>query len=413
MTHEINISQGMRINKYLPIVTLYFFLNSILLPLGLLYTSILTPFFLFWLYRQNQLKNLWYFFLFSIPFACIHYFLGVDTSYYLKSYLLLFSTYVFLLSTVEFLRIAYSLRTIFRKILIFNFFLVIIACIALFIPRTRDLFWYVSNVSEGILKFPRLRMFTYEPSYYSTLLVPLAFYYYLKILLFKFPNAILVFVMVTLPLFLSFSLGVILGILISFFILFFSNIKSFLLKKNIAPYFFLALIFIAILLFIQYYFFPDNPFLLRIKNIYEGRDTSFNGRTFDSFYLAFKVAEMKSLLFGVGLGQVKLLGVELWNTFYQSTFSINDVSIPNAVAETFAIYGMLGLVFRFGLEIYFFFRTKVYNNYYRLGLFIFIFIYQFTGSYLFNIAEYVIWALAFSNVFEEFNKTNSPKKNLP
>ena len=413
MTDGINMSQGMRINKYLPIVTLYFFLNSILLPLGLLYTSILTPFFLFWLYRQNQLKNLWNFFLFSVPFACIHYFLGVNTSYYLKSYLLLFSTFVFLLSTVEFLRIAYSLRTIFRKILIFNFLLVIIACISLFIPRTRDVFWYVSNVSEGILKFPRLRMFTYEPSYYSTLLVPLAFYYYLKILLFKFPNAILVFIMVSLPLFLSFSLGVILGILISFFILFFSNIRSFLLKKNIAPYFFLALLFLVALLFIQYYFFPDNPFLLRIKNIYEGRDTSFKGRTFDSFYLAFKVAEMKSLLFGVGLGQVKVLGVELWNTFYQYTFSINDVSIPNAVAETLAIYGILGLVFRFGLEIYFFFRTSVYNNYYRLGLFIYMFVYQFTGSYLFNIAEYVIWALAFSNVFEEFNKTNSLKKNLP
>jgi hypothetical protein len=412
MTDGINMSQGMRINKYLPIVTLYFFLNSFLLPLGLLYTSILTPFFLFWLYRQNQLKNLWYFFLFSIPVACIHYYLGVNTSYYLKSYLLFFSTFVFLFSTVEFLRITHSLRTIFRKILIFNFLLVIIACIALFIPRIRDLFWYVSNVSEGILKFPRLRMFTYEPSYYSTLLVPLAFYYYLKILLLKFPNAILVFIMVSLPLILSFSLGVILGILISFFILFFSNIRSFLLKKNIAPYFFLSVLFLVVLLFIQYYFFPDNPFLLRIRNIYEGRDTSFKGRTFDSFYLAFKVAEMKSLLFGVGLGQVKLLGVELWNAFYQSTFSINDVSIPNAVAETLAIYGMLGLVFRFGLEIYFFFRAKVYNNYYRLGLFIYIFIYQFTGSYLFNTAEYVIWALAFSNVFEEFNKTNSLKKNL-
>ena len=35
---------------------------------------------------------------------------------------------------------------------------------------------------------------------------------------------------------------------------------------------------------------------------------------------------------------------------------------------------------------------------------IYIFIYQFTGSYLFNIAEYVIWALAFSQVFEEFDR---------
>src|SRR5579872_7074492 len=108
MTDGINMSQGLRINKYLPVDTLYFFLNSILLPLGLLYTSILTPFFLFWLYRQNQLKNIWIFFLVSIPIAFIHYSQGVNTSYYLKSYLLFFSTFVFLFSTVEFLRISDS-----------------------------------------------------------------------------------------------------------------------------------------------------------------------------------------------------------------------------------------------------------------------------------------------------------------
>jgi hypothetical protein len=32
------------------------------------------------------------------------------------------------------------------------------------------------------------------------------------------------------------------------------------------------------------------------------------------------------------------------------------------------------------------------------------FIYQFTGSYIYNIAEYAIWLLAFNNVFEEFDK---------
>ncbi len=94
----------------------------------------------------------------------------------------------------------------------------------------------------------------------------------------------------------------------------------------------------------------------------------------------------------MGLGQLKLLGVEIWNKFYNTVFDTNQITIPNAVAETFAIYGIAGLLIRFGLEWYFFFRTKPYTNYYRLGLFIFIFIYQFTGSFLFNIAEYVIWA---------------------
>lgn len=62
-------------------------------------------------------------------------------------------------------------------------------------------------------------------------------------------------------------------------------------------------------------------------------------------------------------------------------------------------YSLLALVF----EWYLFFKTAVYKNYYRLALFIFVFIYQFTGSYITNIVEYVIWILAFSNAFPQFN----------
>ncbi len=75
--------------------------------------------------------------------------------------------------------------------------------------------WSVYDVSTGLTKFPRLSLFTYEPSYYSTLLVPLAFYYYLKIIFFKYPNAGYVFFLVSFPLVISFSLGAILGIAIS------------------------------------------------------------------------------------------------------------------------------------------------------------------------------------------------------
>jgi hypothetical protein len=62
---------------------------------------------------------------------------------------------------------------------------------------------------------------------------------------------------------------------------------------------------------------------------------------------------------------------------------------------------------RLGLEIWLFFRTGVRYNYYRLSLFLFIFIYQFTGSFIMNIAEYVCWAMAFKKgIFEEFDKKN-------
>ena len=78
-------------------------------------------------------------------------------------------------------------------------------------------------------------------------------------------------------------------------------------------------------------------------------------------------------------------------------------SIPNAAAETLAIFGWTGLVLRILVEIFLFFYTRVWTNYYRLLLFLFVFIYQFTGSFITNIAEYVIWILAFTNVFHQFD----------
>ena len=400
-----------RINKYLPFAILYFFLNSVFLPLGLLYTTLLTPFFLIWLYRQNRIKYLWVFFILTIPLPYIHYRQGIDSYYYLKSYVLLFTVFVFILTMIRFLQITTSLRTIFRQLLKINFFLVGIACILFFIPVLRGMMWSVYDISTGLNKFPRLSMFTYEPSYYSTLLVPLAFYYYLKIILFKYPNAGYIFFMVTFPLIISFSLGAILGITISFGILFFPDIRSFLMKKNVAAYALTSGLIIIAAFIVLYYAYPNNPLYLRIKNIFSGRDSSFKGRASDSFQLAWSVAQEKSIYFGIGLGQLKLIGVKIWNDFYNTVFNVNAITIPNAVAETFAIYGITGLIIRFGLEWYFFLRTKTYSNYYRLGLFIFMFIYQFTGSYFFNLAEYTIWTLAFSQVFEEFNRKNILKKS--
>jgi len=74
------------------------------------------------------------------------------------------------------------------------------------------------------------------------------------------------------------------------------------------------------------------------------------------------------------------------------------------VAETYALTGFVGVGLRLMAEIFFFFKTKVFDNYYRTFLFIYVFIYQFTGSFTTNIAEYVIWILAFTNIFPMFDK---------
>ncbi|TMI90026.1 MAG: hypothetical protein E6H08_15675 [Bacteroidetes bacterium] len=199
-------------------------------------------------------------------------------------------------------------------------------------------------------------------------------------------------------------MGVLLGIPMALAVLLVLNLKLFFVNKRVLQYIFLITFLAIILVILLLLFYPDNALFIRIFNLFEGKDSSFRGRAFDSYKLAWDVASMKSIWFGVGLGQVKVLGLELWRTFYQYNFSINEVAIPCAFAETLAVFGIVGIILRIGIQVFFFFRTRVYNNYYRLALFIFIFIYQFTGSYIYNIAEYVIWILAFSPIFEEFNK---------
>ena len=148
--------------------------------------------------------------------------------------------------------------------------------------------------------------------------------------------------------------------------------------------------------------------MVRIKGIPTGSDTSARGRTYEAFDLAYRIAKQKSLWFGVGLGQIKEIGRTIIIQYYYYTDMPEAVRVPNAIAELFAIYGITGIAIKFLLILFFFFKTRVYTNYYRLSLFLFIFIYQFTGSFLFNLAEYVIWILAFSPVLPQFNKTKMP-----
>jgi len=411
--HNISVEDGIRINKYLPVVILYFFFNGFLLPHGLLYTTILTPVLLLWLYQYRSFHKLGLFFVFIIPFAVIHFLNGVDAYYYAISATLFFTVFVFAICFYQFLKVCLTLRTIFRKLIVINFVLVVIACFAFFIPGLKHFFWQVSAISSGLDKLPRLKLLTYEPSFYSLLLAPIAIYYYLKIIFLKILNPALIIILVTVPLLLSFSFGILMGIPLALAILFVLNLKLFFVNKKIPQYIFLILSLTVIVFLLLAIIYPDNPLFIRIFNLFEGKDSSFKGRTFDSYQLAWTITSKKDLLFGVGLGQVKVEGLELWREFYDYNFTISEVAIPCAVAETFAVFGFVGLFIRLGLEIYFFYRTKVYTDYYRLAIFIFIFIYQFTGSYIMNIAEYVIWIMAFhQGLFDEFSKKNILKRTI-
>jgi hypothetical protein len=400
-------------NKYLPIAILYFFFNSFLLPLGLLYTTLLTPIFILWLYRYPSFNYLWFFLIVSLPFAFVHLLNGVDLVVYFKSYLLLMTVYIFCVAFYQFLQNCKSLGTIYQNLTVINTFFVVLAVIIFFVPALKDLLWYKNALTTGVSQLYRLKLFTYEASYYSVLLAPIALYYYLKIFVLPFRNKLFVFFIITVPILLSLSFGVILGLILAIILLLCSDIKLVSQNSKLTTYILTAFILFLGVVFLAIHFFPDNFIFLRIENIFKGRDTSFSGRTFDSIYLGWELAAQKSLFFGSGPGQIKVIGVDLFNKFYLNTFSPDQLAIPNNIGDILAQFGLLGVLIKLSLEIYFFFKSKVYMNYYRLSLFLFIFIYQFTGSFITNIAEYVIWILAFySPLFPEFNKINFFKKPI-
>ncbi|HVK47890.1 MAG TPA: O-antigen ligase family protein [Pseudobacter sp.] len=398
-------NQGPYINKYLPIVLLYFFANSFLLPHGLLYTTLLTPIGLLWLARYPSFRHLVWFFPVAGAFAVVHYLQGVNLKYYFTSLTLIFTVYVFIICCYQFLRNCHTLRSLYKQVLLINFLLVIVAAATLPIPSVSEYFWYRNELTL-LYNIRRLKLLSYEASYYSLLLVPVAMYYYLKLIFLRLPDPVTTALLVSIPLLLSFSFGILLGLIIAILLIMLLGIRR-LINSRQFKYIFAVLAILVMAFAVLMLFFPDNVVGERLARVFSGEDTSFRGRTTDSYFLSWKIAEMKSIWFGAGPGQTKELGLDLFRRFYHfPALPASEVRIPNATADTLASYGILGLIIRFGLQGWFFFSTRVYRNYYRLGLFLFIFIYQFTGSYLTNVAEYAIWLLAFhKGSFDEFEST--------
>jgi len=400
-----------KLNKYSLLAHVYFFFNALLLPKGLLYTNILSPFF-YWNVIKKKFETFWRpFFTFLILYDVVHFYLGVDLSSFLLSNGLFISTYFCVVSFYYFFNTYNDLQKLFKQIVIVNFVFSLIAIPFLFMDlEFQAWFWWINILTKGITEFPRLKLFTYEASYYSLLMIPIVFYYVLKALLNQFTsNKYLTLFVVIFPMLLSLSFGVIGATILTAFILCIYFRNKLLRYKR--PFIITISVFgLSLLLFFGLiYFFPNNPVTIRFYNIIAGTDTSANGRIYDSLTMAWRIANIKNLFVGAGLGQIKIQAEEVVKLYYNYWGYLPRYDIPNTMGETLAIFGVLGVVIRLWLEWYLFFKTKVSQNYYRLALFIFIFIYQFTGSYITNIVEYVIWILSFSQVFKQFNVMQSLK----
>lgn len=393
----------MQVNRYFPFAFVYFFINTLGLPLGLTYTAILSPFFYWWVTVTRKKEILFPFFLLVLVFGIIHLNNGVDKDAYLVSLFNLLAVYIFCHAAYTFFKKSRNLEKIFWNLFIINFVLCLSA-IPLYFTSFKDLLWIQQYFTEGVDNFVRLKLFTYEASYYATLFTPLFFFYLVQIILKQNRrNVLSLLPMLFLPYILSFSIGVISTAFIAIFLTYLFYFQRLTRKRRV-----LAIISIGLLLFVVstallLIFFPDNPLFVRIANIFSGTDSSGRGRTFEAFILADKMIAEKSYAWGIGLGQVKVQGAEIIRDFYFYPLDYTVFSIPNAAAETLAIFGWVGLFLRMVTELVLFFHTRVWTNYYRLVLFLFVFLYQFTGSFITNIAEYVIWILAFTNVFPQFD----------
>ncbi|WP_276501958.1 hypothetical protein [Terrimonas pollutisoli] len=395
--------ESIKINKYFPFAFIYFFINAVALPFGLTYMALLAPFFYIWVLLKRKKEILLPFIVILLPFVIIHItVVGVELKSYTISLLNLLLVYVFCQAVYTFLCVCKDVEKIFRWILVLNFICCLVAIPLYFTPYYHVL-WDEQILTEGVGRLRRLKLLTYEPSYYALLFTPFFFFYLLQFFLKqnKLAGSLLLF-MLFLPYLLSFSIGVMASVLFALFFTWISYFKRLTSKRRITNAIITGVTVVAGAMLVLILFFRHNQLFTRISNIFSGTDTSGKGRTIDAFILAGKMLNGKNEYWGIGLGQVKIAGNSIISNYY--LYNMDFVAtIPNAVAETMAIFGWVGVSIRILIEVALFFFTSVWKNYYRLSLFLFMFIYQFTGSFITNIAEYVIWILAFTNVFRQFD----------
>lgn len=392
----------MRLNKYWPFAFIFFFVNAVGLPMGLTYTALLGPLFYAWVLLKRQQEIFLPFVTVMIPFIIGQIiFSGVDLPSYSFSFLNIVMIYFFLQAVYTFFILGADYQIIFRRILLINGVLCLLAVVFYFTPF-HEWFWIEQDVTKGLKDVNRLKMFTYEASYYAQLFVPIflffLFQYWLG--LNKLNNVLLVF-LITIPLVLSFSVGVLACLLFALIVCLLVHFHSLVPKRRVINSIITVTAFIIVTGFIVILFFRDNALLHRLGNIISGEDSSGRGRTEDAFYLALKILQEKNEIWGIGPGQLKWVGSDLIRAYYLY-YDKTPVAIPNVTAETLMVFGWAGIGLKFLLEFVLFVTTKVWKNYFRLSLFLFMFAYQFTGSFLTNVVEYVIWIMAFTPVFKEF-----------
>jgi len=387
----------------LPWALLFVFFNNALLPHGLLYSTFVSPFFVYWLYRDKR----------SSPFVLLivllalpipfHLAQGVVARYYGTSLLLLMSVGALFFTVLETARrLGSRLDFILQRLLALNTLLVIVALLVLPSREMRVWFWNLLPFSPGIAPFPRLDLLAYEPSHYGLLMAPTFIYFILRLCTGNVRAKLLITLAVLIPLLLTLSFGIIASIVIAVGL---TTVRHW----RVMPKFFHRLIFyggagVVLATLALGAVWPRNPAFERVRRITDGYDTSAKGRTSDAFMFADRLLKESNPIFGIGPGQIKVRAHRMIIEHYQYRGKWTElVRIPNSTAEVMASFGYYGLLLKLFIPLFFFLRWKLHTNVFNKSLFIFIFLYQFTGSFMTNAAEAICWALALGARLPEFD----------
>jgi hypothetical protein len=378
-------------------------MNRLLLPFGLQYALLLAPFLLYWLYDTGRLVDFKFPLLFISSFSVIHLFIGVELVDFIVSTVIQLLLLIFLVAFYNYYRGEGDIGFVIERLTVINFVLVVFAVL---LGIKTDILWYYVQFTAGYDTFPRLKLFELEASHYSLSLMPLFYYSFWKsIKEWRTQRKYLwLLVSVAISLLLSFSLGVLAVISISHLIVLLMRAHSFIADKELRVTLSTLTGIASLGLLLLYVVYPENPLFYRIDNLFNGLDTSGRGRTYEAFDIAQMVLEIHNPVFGIGLGQFKIIGRDALIYYYKFANTPIVARLPNCMAETLVTYGFLGFAFKLGLQIFLFVKMKVWANLFRLSLFISLFVYQFTGSYLSNTMEYVLWILVFVPNLTDFDQ---------
>ncbi|MFM2039749.1 MAG: hypothetical protein RLZZ493_338 [Bacteroidota bacterium] len=380
-----------------------FFFNRVGLPFGLSFDMILAPFFLYTIFKEFNQSTLYKAIGILLVFGIIHAFLGVNYTAFFVSNVVFLALIIGVICFYQRAKQIDYFEEIILRITQLNVVFTIIALATLFFLKSTYL-WYLVPYTSNAEALPRLKLFTEEASHYSFLLLPV-FYYWLYQLLAQFNWRTFGYLMsIIISLILSFSLGVLSIIAITLILVLMLYSRSILSHQRYRKFLLILLFILVTIGLLLAFFFPINPLTIRINNLINGQDTSGRGRTYESFEIAWRVLQLNYPLIGIGLGQFKLIGRDVLLFYYKYHTIPAVVRLPNALAETLVSFGVLGAVLRIFLQIYWGIKAAIFQNVFQTSLFIALFIYQFTGGFLFHSFEYYYWILAFIPVFKSFDK---------